>query len=138
MSISILIVDDHSMVRFGLRRHLEAQDGFLVVGEAVNGRQGVAKAAELLPDLIVMDIAMPEMDGIEATRLICGELPQVKVLMLSIYDSSDNCTRALHSGAMGYILKESASEEIVTAIHTVLRGELFFGSGVENPAATRH
>ena len=136
MSISILIVDDHVLVRNGLRRHLEAQPDFLVVGEAVNGREGVAQAEALLPDLIIMDVAMPEMDGIEATRLICQRIPQAKVLILSIYDSSDNCIRARHSGALGYLLKESASEEIVPAIRALVKGERYFGAGVVNPQET--
>jgi DNA-binding NarL/FixJ family response regulator len=133
MSISILIVDDHTLVREGLRRHLEAQQDFVVVGEAVDGRDGVVKAEALLPDVIIMDLAMPEMDGIEATRTICQRFPQAKVLILSIYDSSDNCLRALRSGARGYLLKESASEEVVTAIRTVLKGYRYFGDGVSVP-----
>jgi two-component system, NarL family, nitrate/nitrite response regulator NarL len=130
MAVSILIVDDHMLVRDGLRRHLEAQPDFTVLGEAVNGRDGVARAEELRPDVVVMDIAMPEMDGIEATRLICQALPQVRVLILSIYDSRDNCLRALRSGASGYLLKESASEEIVAAVRTVVNGGRFFGEGM--------
>jgi DNA-binding NarL/FixJ family response regulator len=133
MAISILIVDDHALVRNGLRRHLEAQEDFSVVGEAVNGREGVAMARALLPDVVIMDVAMPEMDGIEATRLICQKLPQLKVVMLSIYDSTDNCIRALQGGAVGYVLKESASDEIVTAVRTILAGERYFGVGVTNP-----
>jgi DNA-binding NarL/FixJ family response regulator len=133
MAISILIVDDHALVRNGLRRHLEAQEDFSVVGEAVNGREGVAMARALLPDVVIMDVAMPEMDGIEATRLICQKLPQLKVVMLSIYDSTDNCIRALQGGALGYVLKESASDEIVAAVRSILAGERYFGTGVTNP-----
>lgn len=133
MAVSILIVDDHVLVRDGLRRHLEAQQDFLVVGEAADGREGVAQAGLLLPDVVIMDIAMPVMDGIEATRLICQRFPGMKVLMLSIYDSSDNCLRALESGARGYLLKESASEEIVGAVRTVVAGGRFFGDGMLDP-----
>jgi DNA-binding NarL/FixJ family response regulator len=133
MAISILIVDDHALVRNGLRRHLEAQEDFSVVGEAVNGREGVAMIQELLPDVVIMDVAMPEMDGIEATRIVCGQFPLLKVVMLSIYDSTDNCIRALHGGAVGYVLKESASDEIVTAVRTIVAGERYFGAGVTNP-----
>jgi DNA-binding NarL/FixJ family response regulator len=133
MAISILIVDDHALVRNGLRRHLEAQEDFSVVGEAVNGREGVAMTRELLPDVVIMDVAMPEMDGIEATRLVCDQFPQLKVVMLSIYDSTDNCIRALQGGAVGYVLKESASDEIVTAVRTIVAGERYFGVGVTNP-----
>jgi len=133
MAISILIVDDHALVRNGLRRHLEAQEDFSVVGEAVNGREGVAMTRELLPDVVIMDVAMPEMDGIEATRIVCDQFPQLKVVMLSIYDSTDNCIRARQGGAAGYVLKESASDEIVTAVRTILAGERYFGAGVTNP-----
>jgi DNA-binding NarL/FixJ family response regulator len=133
MAISILIVDDHALVRNGLRRHLEAQEDFSVVGEAVNGREGVAMTGELLPDVVIMDVSMPEMDGIEATRIVCAQFPQLKVVMLSIYDSTDNCLRALQGGALGYVLKESASDEIVTAVRTIVAGERYFGAGVTNP-----
>ena len=136
MTINILIVDDHTMIRKGLRRHLEAQEDFAVVGEAVNGRDGVAKAETLRPDVVLMDIAMPEMDGIEATRRICERLPQIKVLMLSIYNSTDHIIGALASGARGYILKESAAEEVVAAIRAVMSGSRFFGAGVSNPQET--
>jgi len=133
MAISILIVDDHAMIRKLLRRHLEIQEEFIVVGEATDGRDGIAQAEALLPDVILMDVAMPVIDGIEATRVIHGRLPQVKVLMLTLYSSSDNCARSVDSGAMGYILKESVDEEVVTAIHAIMKGNHYFGGGVANP-----
>jgi len=132
MAISILIVDDHARIREGLRRHLEMQEDFIVVGEAANGREGVAQAELLRPDVILMDVAMPEMDGIEATRLICRRLPQVKVMILSIYNSADHCCRAMDSGALGYVLKESASEEVVSAARAIMKGDHYFGVGVAN------
>ena len=134
MAIRILIVDDHEVVRRVLRRHLEDEQDFIVVGEAKNGLEGVAKAGELLPDMILMDVSMPEMDGIEATRLLSERFPQVKVLMLSIYDSSDHCIRALHAGAHGYVLKESVAVEVVAAISTIMCGQRYFGNGVANPS----
>jgi len=130
MPISILIVDDHARIREGLRRHLEMQEDFTVVGEAANGREGVAQAELLRPDVILMDVAMPVMDGIEATRLICRRLPQAKILILSIYNSADHCCRAMDSGALGYVLKESAAEEVVTAARTIMKGDHYFGAGV--------
>jgi DNA-binding NarL/FixJ family response regulator len=133
MAVRILIADDHALVRDGLRMNLEARGDFVVVGEAVNGREALAKALELLPHVIVMDIAMPELNGIEATRLICEKLPEVKVLILSMYSSSEHSFRALRSGARGYILKESAGDEVVTAIGTIMRGRHYFGAGVANP-----
>jgi len=104
-----------------------------VVGNAVSGRDAVTKTLELKPDVVIMDIAMPELNGIEATRLICERLPEIKVLVLSMYNSSEHCFRALRSGARGYLLKESAGEEVVTAVSTVMRGRQYFGAGVSNP-----
>jgi len=134
MAITVLIADDHALIRKVLRRHLEAQQDLSVVGEAADGRDAVAKAASLRPDVILMDVSMPEMDGIEATRLICRSLPQAKVLMLSIYNSSEHCSRALAAGARGYVLKESASEEVVAAIHALAGGERYFGAGTTSGA----
>jgi DNA-binding NarL/FixJ family response regulator len=133
MKVRILIADDHALVRDGLRMNLEARGDLVVVGNAVNGRDALARALELVPDVVIMDIGMPELNGIEATRLICERLPAVKVLMLSMFSSSEHCYRALRSGAKGYILKESAGEEVVTAVNTVMRGRLYFGVGVVNP-----
>lgn len=133
MTVRILIADDHALVRDGLRMNLEAREGFTVVGSAMTGREAVAKTVELVPDVVIMDIAMPELNGIEATRLICEQLPDVKVLVLSMYNSSEHCYRALRSGARGYLLKESAGEEVVTAVSTVMRGRQYFGAGVVNP-----
>ena len=133
MPVRILIADDHALVRDGLRMNLEARGDFVVVGNAANGRDALAQALALLPDVIIMDIAMPELNGIEATRLICERLPTVKVLILSMYSSSEHSFRALRSGAKGYILKESAGEEVVTAVGTIMRGRLYFGAGVANP-----
>jgi DNA-binding NarL/FixJ family response regulator len=133
MPVRILIADDHALVRDGLRMNLEARSDFVVVGEAVNGREALTKALELLPHVVVMDIAMPELNGIEATRLICERLPEVKVLILSMYSSSEHSFRALRSGAKGYLLKESAGDEVVTAVGTLMRGRHYFGAGVVNP-----
>jgi len=128
--ISILIVDDHALIRKLLRRHLELQDDFIVVGEAGNGQEGIAKAAALMPDVILMDVSMPGIDGIEATRIICERQPQVKILILTLYASNENCLRAMQSGAAGYVLKDSVDEEIETAVRTILKGARYFGMGV--------
>jgi DNA-binding NarL/FixJ family response regulator len=133
MTVRILLADDHALVRDGLRMNIEARGDFVVVGEAVNGRDALAQAQALLPDVVVMDIAMPELNGIEATSLICELLPEVKVLILSMYSSSEHSYRALRSGARGYILKESAGDEVVTAVSTIMRGRHYFGTGVVNP-----
>jgi len=133
MATRILIADDHAMVRKGLRMTLEMHDDLTVAGEAVNGRDAVAQAEALAPEVILMDISMPQLNGIEATRLICRRLPGVRVLIFSMHYSSEHCFRALSAGGRGFILKESAGEEVVTAVRSVMRGRLFFGAGVANP-----
>ena len=133
MAVPILIADDHSLVRDGLRMNIEAQEDFKVVGEAINGREALTKAVELRPSVIIMDIAMPDMNGIEATSVICERLPGIKVLILSMYCSLEHSFRALHAGATGYLLKESAGDEVVMAVRTIMKGRYFFGAGVPVP-----
>jgi DNA-binding NarL/FixJ family response regulator len=133
MIVRILIVDAHRLARDSLRRSLEAHSGFTVVGEAVDGLEGAAKAEALWPNVVVMDLGMPESYGIEAARLICGRVPQTKVLMYSLYDSVGYCSQAINAGAVGFLLKESAGAEIGMAIHTVMDGYYFFGAGVTKP-----
>lgn len=133
MPARILIVDDHSIVRDGLGMILGAQGDMNVVGEARDGRDAVAKCEALQPDVIVMDIAMPELNGIEATRLICEGLPSVRVIILSMHHTNEHVFRALRAGAWGYILKESAGLEVVKAVRAVMKGQRFLGRGVELP-----
>jgi DNA-binding NarL/FixJ family response regulator len=133
MTVRILIADDHALVRDGLRVNLEAQTTFEVVGEAVNGREAISKSRSLYPDMIIMDIAMPELNGIETAKVISEQSPNVKILILSMHYSSEHCYRALQAGADGYVIKESAGEEIVTAVHALMKGKHYFGTGVVNP-----
>ncbi len=135
MSIRILIADDHAIVREGLSLILESA-GMLVVGEARNGREAVSLADAIRPDLVVMDIAMPELNGIDATRVIREQLPDIRVVMLSMHNTSEHVFRALHAGARGYLLKESAGSGLVDAVRTVIRGERYLGEGVEAPSLT--
>jgi DNA-binding NarL/FixJ family response regulator len=128
-----MIADDHSVVREGLRMILEAMGDMTVVGEAVDGRDAIEKAATLKPDVIVMDIAMPEMNGIEATRIICERLPAVKIIILSMHHTNEHIFRAIQAGASAYLLKESAGALVATAIKAVMKGENYFGAGVEAP-----
>jgi DNA-binding NarL/FixJ family response regulator len=128
-----MIADDHALVREGLKMILEATEGMTVVGEAVDGRDAMEKADELKPDIIVMDISMPEMNGIEATRLICERLPSVKIIMLSMHHTNEHIFRALQAGARAYLLKESAGSWVVKAINAVIKGQYYFGAGVEAP-----
>ncbi len=133
MDVRILIADDHAIIREGLRMILESTDNMTVVGEALNGRDAIEKAEELQPDVVVMDIAMPEMNGIEATRLICKLLPSVKVIILSMHHTNEHIYRAIQAGAKAYLLKESAGTWVVKAVNSVMKGHFYFGSGVENP-----
>jgi DNA-binding NarL/FixJ family response regulator len=125
MMIRVLLADDHAVVRDGLRYILEAQADISVVGEAANGLDAVTQVRRLKPDVVVMDIAMPELNGIEATRQIRTEVPKTQVVMLSVYSSSEHIYRALKAGARGYLLKESAGAEVVIAVRAVYAGRRY-------------
>jgi len=135
MSVRILIADDHAVVREGLRMILEAsaRGEMTVVGEALDGRDTIEKAEMLRPDVIVMDIAMPQMNGIEATRIICERLPEVKIIILSMHHTSEHIFRAIQAGARSYLLKESAGTGVAKAVQAVMKGDYYFGTGVEAP-----
>ena len=120
--IRVLIVDDHAVVRDGIRSVLSLQRDMQVIGEAVNGREAVEKALKLVPDVVVMDIMMPEMNGIDAAREICGKCA-AKVLMLTQYDDQENVLASKAVGAVGFIPKASASSQLLTGIRTVARGD---------------
>jgi two-component system response regulator NreC len=123
--IRILIVDDHPVVRAGLITLLSGQPDMEVVGEASNGAGAVERAVELTPDIVIMDITMEGMGGLEATRDIKRRVPQAKVLVLTIHRSVEYLRRALEAGATGYVLKQAADTELAVAIRVVLRGEIF-------------
>jgi DNA-binding NarL/FixJ family response regulator len=125
MSITVLLADDHRMVREGFRLLLETQSDIRVTGEAGTGRDAIQQVKKLKPDVVLMDIAMPEINGIDATREICQALPSTKVIVLSMHSTSQHIFRAIKAGARGYILKESAGEDVINAIRTVHRGQLF-------------
>lgn len=133
MMTRVLIADDHAVVRDGLKMIIEAQEDLRVVGTADNGQDAVARADALQPDVIIMDITMPGMNGIEASRLICERLPAARIIILSMHHNSEHIFRALQAGAQGYLLKESAGSEVVTALRAVMKGQRFFGRGVELP-----
>lgn len=128
--IQVLIVDDHAILRDGIRSLLERQDGITVVGEASNGREALARVDELGPDIVLMDVAMPEMDGLEATRRIKQDYPEVKVLILTQHDNREYVTPLLQAGASGYVLKRSGGREVVMAIRQVCEGGAFLEPGV--------
>lgn len=125
--IRLLLADDHPVVRKGIRSCLKNRDNLEVVGEAGNGQEAVALTRQLLPDLVLMDIDMPGMSGLEACEALGRELPNVKVLILSMHDQTGLVSRILQCGARGYVLKEASTEELLRAIHTVNAGESFFG-----------
>ena len=120
-SIKVLLVDDHNVVREGLRRILEADSGIEVIGEARSGEEAVAKAVSLSPDVVIMDLKMPGMDGIAATREITHRLPDVNVLVLTLY-AEDFVKQAVEAGVSGYLLKDSDSEQITRAVYQVYDG----------------
>ena len=128
----VLIVDDQTLFRSGLARLLEADERVSVVGEAVDGEHAVQLAKALKPDVVLMDIKMPNVDGIEATRRILADNPQVKVLMLSTFDADNNVIQALKAGASGYVLKDSQAKAIVSSILAVVSGERVMASAVAN------
>lgn len=120
----ILLVDDHEMVRLGLKSYLDVQADVDVVAESADGRAGVEKALELRPDVIVMDIVMPEMNGIEATLAILKEWPEAQILILTSYLDNEKIYPVLDAGAKGYMLKTSSADEILQAIRKVAKGEI--------------
>ena len=121
--IRVLIADDHTVLRHGLRLILEGAEGITVVGEAADGAAAVAQAQALRPDVVLMDVNMPRLDGVEATRRIRAALPQVRVLVLTISDKDRDLLGAVRAGARGYLLKSAESQEVLEAIRRVAAGE---------------
>lgn len=125
MPIRIVLCDDHQIIREGLRSLLEKQPDMTVVGEALNGLGAIKMVSEKKPDIVILDIAMPEMNGIGAARRIFAEHPKVKILALSMHSDHHFVTEMLEAGASGYMLKDSAFGELTTAIRTIISGGLF-------------
>jgi DNA-binding NarL/FixJ family response regulator len=130
--IRILLADDHAVVRQGFKMILSAQADMEIVGEAGNGREAIALAEELKPDLVVMDVAMPELNGIEATRRLASSTPHTRVLALSMHKDSVYVREILRAGARGYLLKDSPAGDLVSAVRTVASGEGYLSPGVSN------
>ena len=132
--IRVLLADDHPVVRQGIAFCLARQPGLEVIGEAGDGREALRKIRELLPDIVLMDIDMPHMSGLAVAEVLRRELPQIKVLILSMHQQSEYVLRILQSGAHGYVLKESPLEELIRAIETVHTGEAFFSPEIARVA----
>ena len=128
--IRVLIVDDHAVVREGLRAFLELQDGLEVVGEAADGRAGVEQAERLQPDVIVMDLVMPELDGVAAMRLLRSRVPAAKVVVLTSFLEDERLLPAIHAGAAGYMLKNAEPAELARAIRAAVVGETLIDPAV--------
>jgi DNA-binding NarL/FixJ family response regulator len=132
VTITVLLADDHAVVRDGLRLLLEAQPDLSVIGDAANGREAVRQVARLCPDVVVMDIAMPELNGIEAAREIGEVCPSTQIIILSIHSTTEHVFRALQAGARGYLLKESAGIEVVNAVRAVHAGHRYLSQKISD------
>lgn len=130
--INVILVDDHEMVRLGLKSFLNLQGDVEVVGEAGNGREGVDLALELRPDVVVMDLVMPELDGVQATLELLKEWPEAKILVLTSYLDNEKIYPVIEAGAKGYMLKTSSAAEILNSIRKVYRGEEAIETEVDN------
>jgi DNA-binding NarL/FixJ family response regulator len=130
--IRILLADDHAVVRHGFRMILEAQPDMEIVGEAGNGREATRLAEELKPDIVVMDVAMPELNGIEATRRLAASVPHTRVVALSMHKDSVYVREILRAGARGYLLKDSPPGDLLSAVRSVASGQSYLSPAVSN------
>ncbi|WP_460756936.1 response regulator [Marinomonas epiphytica] len=127
--LGVLLVDDHTLVLDGLQARLELEENIDIVGTASNGQEALDKAAQLKPDLVLMDVSMPVLNGLEATKRFKAEQPSIKILMLSMHNDKEYILSLIQSGANGYVLKDVSSEELVQAINTVHQGGTYFSAG---------
>lgn len=132
MSITVFLADDHAVVRDGLRSLLEAQPDIKVIGDAANGRETVRRVVQLSPDVAIIDIAMPELNGIEAAQEIGEVCPSTQIIILSMHSTTEHIFRALQAGARGYLLKESAGIEVVNAIRAVHTGHRYLSQEISD------
>jgi DNA-binding NarL/FixJ family response regulator len=132
MTITVFLADDHTVVREGLRAYLDAQSDIRVVGEAGNGREAVEQIAHLKPDVAILDIGMPEVNGIEATAQIGRHCPSVEVVILSMHSTNEYVFRALQAGASGFVVKEPAGRELISAVRTVHIGHRYLSQKISD------
>ncbi|WP_414545713.1 response regulator [Nostoc sp. CCY0012] len=135
--IKVLLVDDQNLIRQGLKALLELEPDLEIIGEAENGEQAVDLSTQLQPDVVLMDIRMPIMDGVAATRAIQKSCPEIKILVLTTFDDDEYVTAALKNGAMGYLLKDTPSEELAVAIRAVYKGYTQLGPGIIKKLVTQ-
>lgn len=128
--LRLLLVDDHEVVRRGMAALLEGHEGWQIVGEAADGRSAVKLAEETRPDVVVMDVGMPELNGFEATRQILKVLPQIEVLILTLHDGEQLVREVIDAGARGYVLKSDAGRQLVAAVHSLARHQPYFTSEI--------
>src|ERR1700691_3437619 len=128
--ITVLLAEDHTIVREGFRKMLELEDDFEIIGEAQDGRQAVALANKFRPEVVLMDIAMPLLNGLEATRQILKAIPTTKVIMFSAHSDDAYVKNATDSGAMGFLLKQTSAHEVCQAIREVEKGKTFFSVSI--------
>jgi DNA-binding NarL/FixJ family response regulator len=133
---TILLADDHSVVRQGFRRILESQPDMEIVGEAGNGREAIEQATRLKPDVVVMDVAMPELNGIEATRRMSDTSPHTRVLALSMHKDSVYVREILRAGARGYLLKDAIDADLLAAVRAVAKGEAYLSPSIADAVLT--
>jgi DNA-binding NarL/FixJ family response regulator len=136
--IRVLLVDDHAMLRKGMVLLLGEEDDIEIVGEAGDGEQAIEQACALKPDVVVMDISMPKLNGVEATREIVAESPASKVIALSIHSAKQVVDDMLSAGAVGYVLKESVPEELLQGIRAVMRGDMYLSSAITGPVVSAY
>jgi DNA-binding NarL/FixJ family response regulator len=128
---TLIVADDHELIRIGLKHILEEQPGWKVVGEAKDGREAVAKSAELKPDIIVMDIAMPLLNGLEASRQVVAKSPNTRILILTMHDSDALVRQVLDAGSRGYLLKSDVGRDLVNAVAAIRNNKTFFTAKVD-------
>jgi DNA-binding NarL/FixJ family response regulator len=131
-NIKVLLADDHKLVRAGIKSLLENSNGITVVGEASNGREAISLANELIPDIVFLDLAMPELNGLETAEKLNHELPSVKSVILSMYTDAEYIIQALRSGASGYLLKDSAPGELKKAIEVVMKDDIYISPSISS------
>ena len=137
MTIRILLVDDHPVVRLGLKTLLEGRSGWEVIGEASDGAEAVEKAKDLNPDVMVLDVTMPKMNGLEACRLLRRQAPQLEILFVTQHDSPQMMREALEAGGRGYVVKSNAARDLLAAVEAVSQHRVFTALNVRDAAGLR-